>query len=84
MLKRQRNKWALLFILTAILSLIINIMVSFVLIPEPVRQISSQISRLLQDVVATAGMRGLLIGIALGTSMLSIRLLLGMERPYNK
>ena len=84
LLKRQRNKWSLLFILTAILVLIINIITSFALIPESIRQIGNQISRLLRDVIATAGMRGLLIGIALGTVMLSIRLLLGMERPYNK
>ncbi len=84
LLKRQRNRWSLLFILTAILLLTINIIVSFALIPEPIRQIGNQISRVLHDIVATAGMRGLLIGIALGTVMLSIRLLLGMERPYNK
>ncbi len=84
LLKRQRNGWSWLFILTAILLLTINILVSLALIPEPIRQIGNQISRLLHDVVATAGMRGLLIGIALGTVMLSIRLLLGMERPYNK
>jgi hypothetical protein len=29
-------------------------------------------------------MRGLLIGVAIGTIMLSLRVLVGLERPYNK
>ena len=41
-----------------------------------------QLGDWLENVVALAGMRGLLIGIALGTITLSIRILAGWERPY--
>jgi len=35
------------------------------------------------DVPALAGMRGILLGVALGTVLTGIRLLLGVERPYS-
>jgi hypothetical protein len=35
------------------------------------------------DVPALAGMRGILLGVALGTLLTGIRLLLGVERPYS-
>lgn len=35
------------------------------------------------DVPTTAGVRGILLGVALGTLLTSIRLLLGAERPYS-
>ena len=35
------------------------------------------------DVPALAGMRGILLGVALGTVLAGIRLLLGVERPYS-
>jgi hypothetical protein len=35
------------------------------------------------DVVAMAGVRGILLGVALGALLTSIRLLLGVERPYS-
>ena len=36
-----------------------------------------------ESVVVVAGMRGLLLGIALGVTTLAIRLLVGIERPYS-
>jgi hypothetical protein len=44
----------------------------------------NQVVEFVQNVVVTAGLRGLLIGVALGTLLLSLRLLMGVERPYNK
>ena len=35
------------------------------------------------DVPALAGMRGIMLGVALGTVLTGIRLLLGVERPYS-
>ena len=35
------------------------------------------------DVPAMAGLRGILLGVALGTLLTGIRLLLGVERPYS-
>lgn len=37
----------------------------------------------IESVVVVAGMRGLLLGIALGTITLAVRLLVGIERPYS-
>ncbi|MEW5988935.1 MAG: hypothetical protein AB1791_20105 [Chloroflexota bacterium] len=38
---------------------------------------------LIQKVTVTAGVRGLLIGVALGAVTISLRLLAGVERPYD-
>lgn len=84
MLRRRRNGWSFLFLFTALLVLLGNVMVVLTLVPTPIRELVSQVQRVIQDVIVTAGMRGILLGIALGTITLSIRLLLGMERPYNK
>jgi hypothetical protein len=39
---------------------------------------------LINDLLVTAGLRGLLIGVALGTITLSLRILVGSERPYSE
>jgi hypothetical protein len=54
------------------------------LLPAALRQPVNQVVEFVQNVVVTAGIRGLLIGVALGTLLLSLRLLMGVERPYNK
>jgi hypothetical protein len=35
------------------------------------------------DVLAMAGVRGVLLGVALGAILTGMRLLLGVERPYD-
>jgi hypothetical protein len=42
------------------------------------------VRNLINAIFVTAGMRGILIGVALATITLSLRLLAGLERPYNK
>ncbi len=84
MLRNRRNGHAFLFLITAMLVMLANVLAVLTLVPAPIRNIVEQFRRLLEEVVVTAGMRGILLGIALGTITLSIRLLLGMERPYNK
>jgi hypothetical protein len=42
------------------------------------------VRQVIDSLFVTAGMRGLLIGVAIGTIMLSLRVLVGLERPYNK
>jgi len=80
----RRNGYAFLFLISAMLVLLANVLAVLTLVPTPVRDLVAQFHQLMQGVVVTAGMRGILLGIALGTLTLSIRLLLGMERPYNK
>ena len=84
MLKRQRTIWSILFILTAILLLVSNALAASTLLPPGINQIIAQVQHVIQNIIVLAGMRGLLIGIALGTILLSIRILIGLERPYNK
>ena len=84
MLRNRRNGFAFLFLLTAMLVLLANVLAVLTLVPAPIRTLVAQFRQFMQEVVVTAGMRGILLGIALGTITLSIRLLLGMERPYNK
>lgn len=84
LLKRQRTGWAVLFGLTAVLMLLGQGLLTSRLLPAGLRAPVNQVVEFVQNVVVTAGLRGLLIGVALGTFLLSLRLLMGVERPYNK
>jgi hypothetical protein len=84
LLKRQRTGWAVLFGLTAVLMLLGQALLASRLLPAGLRAPVNQVVEFVQNIVVTAGLRGLLIGVALGTLLLSLRLLMGVERPYNK
>ncbi len=85
LLKRRPNFGSLLFLLAAILvlsSTALPGLSSF--LPGTVRDFLVQLNQSSQTLFATAGMRGILIGVALGTITLAVRLLVGSEQPYNK
>ena len=84
LLKRQRTGWAFLFGLTATVVLLGQALLTSRLLPAGLRQPVNQVVEFIQTIVVTSGIRGLLIGVALGTLLLSLRLLVGVERPYNK
>lgn len=84
MLKNQRSVWAMLFWITAVLILFSNVFTTTALLPASVREIFAQFQIFVNDIIVMAGVRGLLIGIALGTITMSVRLLLGLDQPYNK
>lgn len=84
MLRRQRSVWAVLFLLSAVLVLATAALANSGLVPAAIQQILQRAQNVVNEIIVTAGMRGLLIGIALGTITLSLRLLLGVERPYHK
>jgi hypothetical protein len=84
LLKRQHTRWAFLFSLSAIVVLLSQALLASRFLPTTLRPLVNQIADFIQNVVVTAGIRGLLIGVALGTLLLSLRLLIGVERPYNK
>lgn len=84
LLKRQRNIWSVLFILTAVLILISNALINSTLLPPEASLVFGQIRNAIQNIFVTAGIRGILIGIALGIVTFSIRMLTGLEQPYNK
>ena len=84
MLKSQRSVGAVLFWLTATLVLFSNVFIATTLVPASIRDIFTQIQAIINDIIVIAGVRGLLIGIALGTITMSVRVLLGFDQPYNK
>lgn len=84
LLKRQRNIWSVLFILTAVLILISNALINSTLLPPEASLVFGQIRNAIQNIFVTAGIRGILIGIALGIVTFSVRMLTGLEQPYNK
>jgi len=79
LLQRQRSWWALLFIITVVLLLLAQ-----ATLPDLLSNSFSWIGDLLSEIVINAGMRGLLIGISLGIIVVSLRILTGSERPYDK
>ncbi|MGD2206656.1 MAG: hypothetical protein PVH17_07745 [Anaerolineae bacterium] len=74
-LLRIRNLESTLMLLVALLVLAGQVTVGLVPILPRVRD-------WILDVAAMAGVRGILLGVALGTLLTGIRLLLGVERPY--
>jgi hypothetical protein len=79
LLRRQRNVWSGLFMATAIVLLL-----SQSPLPGQLNALLTPVRNLINGIFVTAGMRGILIGVALATITLSLRLLAGLERPYNK
>ena len=82
--KRRRNIGSLLFLITALLILLSNALAINSLLPLTIRNSLSQLQEMIQSIFVVAGIRGILIGVALGTIMISMRLLLGLDQPYNK
>ncbi len=78
-LQRQRNWMGIVFLATVVIFLILN---------SGLLSISDQIP-ILRDLLSglqmlpTAGARGILLGIALGSLATGIRILIGSDRPYN-
>jgi hypothetical protein len=84
LLQRRRNVWSLLFLLTAIIMLLSDALVTSSLLPTEAITLLEDLRNTISDIFVTAGMRGILIGVALGTVTLSLRLLVGIERPYSQ
>jgi hypothetical protein len=84
MARQRGNRWTSLFLFTVIFILLTTALASLNFIPESISTTATQVRQLIDTLFVTAGIRGLLIGVALGTIMISLRLLVGLERPYNK
>jgi hypothetical protein len=76
--QRQRSGWSVLFLITVLLLLI-----SQSPLPAAVEGLVEPVRTFIYAVVVTAGVRGFLLGVALATIILSLRLLAGLERPYS-
>ncbi len=79
LLRRQQNIWAVLFMVTVLL-----VLLGRTLLPGPLAEPFRWVNRILSDIVVTAGVRGILIGVAIGIVAVSLRILTGSERPYDK
>ncbi len=79
LLRNQRNAWALLFITTAVV-----VMLAKTRLPPFMASIFGWLNDLISNVIVVAGMRGILIGVALGAVAVTLRILTGTERPYDK
>ncbi len=77
LLRRERRGWSLLFLISALL-----VLLGSVPLPAGLAPLFGDIRRVIDEIVVNAGMRGILLGIALGTITMSLRLLTGIERPY--
>lgn len=76
---RRRSWWAVLFIVAVILFLL-----GKTPMPAILGDIFADLSEFLTVVFVSAGMRGVLIGIALGAIAVALRVLMGTDRPYEK
>ena len=79
MLQRDHTKWAALFIVTVII-----ILASKLPLPAPFGDVMDQIGSFIDNYLVNAGVRGILIGVAIGMITVSLRVLTGSERPYSK
>jgi hypothetical protein len=84
MLQGRRTVWTTLFFITAVLVLLANALITSPFLPGTINQLTLQFRNLIQGLIVTAGIRGILIGVALGIITLTVRILIGVERPYNK
>lgn len=84
MLQGRRTLWTTLFFITAVFVLFANALITSPFSPDTISQLVLQFRNLIQSLIVTAGIRSILIGVALGIITLTIRILIGVERPYNK
>jgi hypothetical protein len=77
LLRRRVDLMSILFLLTAVIILLGSATLPFGDMP-----LIGTFSRWVTQVLALGGMRGLLIGVALGTLTTGLRVLIGADRPY--
>jgi hypothetical protein len=79
LLQRQRNWMGIIFFITVIIFLILNSgLFSFT---DTIPVLRNMLSGL--QMIPTAGARGILLGVALGSLATGIRILIGADRPYD-
>ena len=79
LLRRSFSLWTVLFTAT-----IIIVLLGITPMPAVLSDIFTSINNFISLIFVSAGMRGILIGVALGTITVTLRLILGSEQPYNK
>ncbi len=79
LLRRNVSFWTVLFVATVLL-----VLLGITPMPAALSNIFTAINDLISLIFVSAGMRGIIIGVALGTITVTLRLILGSEQPYNK
>jgi hypothetical protein len=79
LLRRKQSMWTVLFVAT-----VIFVLLGITPMPAVLSDIFTLINNFISLIFVSAGMRGILIGVALGTITVTLRLILGYEQPYNK
>ncbi len=82
LLQSRLSAFSFVFLVTVVFSIIGSI--PLLGIEIPFLQGGDGILSLMTRVLGTAGVRGLLIGVALGSVLTGIRVLLGLDRPYGE
>jgi hypothetical protein len=75
MLGQKRGPWSVLFLAVVVITLV-------AWLPLRSLELANHFQSWLIQVPAAAGARGILLGVALGTVAIGLRVLTGMERPY--
>jgi len=78
LIRRRANLMSIVFLLTVVVMLIASATFPF----GEVAGLNSFFRPWLQHVLALGGARGMLIGVALGTLLTGLRVLIGADRPY--
>lgn len=79
LLRRSQSYWTTLFV-----AIVILVLLGITPMPAALSEIFTLINDFISLIFVSAGMRGILIGVALGTITVTLRLILGSEQPYNK
>ncbi|MDP2974599.1 MAG: hypothetical protein Q8N45_00145, partial [Anaerolineales bacterium] len=79
LLRRRSNLVSVIFLVTALLILLGSAPLPFI---GSLPIVSDMIRPFIAQVLAAAGARGILIGVALGALTTGLRVLFGAERPY--
>ena len=79
LLRRRLNALSVIFLVTALLVLFGTASLPFL---GEVPGLSGTVRPIITQIFATAGARGILLGVALGTLTTGLRILFGADRPY--
>ncbi|MGD1995930.1 MAG: hypothetical protein PVH62_04060 [Anaerolineae bacterium] len=77
-MRSRRSAGTLLFLLTALI-----VLLGTAPLPGPLGERLAELRRWWIEVPGLAGMRGLLIGVGLGTLVMGLRVISGLERPHS-
>jgi hypothetical protein len=77
LVQNKPDRWSILFLAALLIALLGWLPFSFL-------GVLNEASVWVQNVPVAAGARGILFGVALGTAVMGLRVITGIERPYSK